>query len=90
MRKVKIVDGKAAGKVGWFHNFFTYADEDGGGAEAVIEFKDGSCERFPCEWFKFITPPNNNAMEAIFNELSKRVARLEELTKHVSGDHIRG
>jgi len=33
---------------------------------------------------------NNNARDAIFSELSKRVSRLENLTKGLTGDHVRG
>lgn len=57
MRKVTIIRGKHQDKVGFFHGSFVYADEYGSCAEAVIEFEDGRCGRFPEDWIQFANPP---------------------------------
>lgn len=63
MRTVYILKGFRRKSYGWFHGFFTVADEDSTDPMAIIEFKNGACGTFHVRDFKFIDPPNDSLKE---------------------------
>jgi len=55
LRKIKIIRNHEYyfEKIGLFHGFFQYKDEQGAECNAIIEFDDGTVDNFPIDWIQF-------------------------------------
>jgi len=58
-RKVVILKGELKSKVGYFHGFFQYGDEDSQCPMAIVELESGEVKDVNTEWIKFIDVEKN-------------------------------